>query len=109
MDCNPRPLFLILHVLLSCAAPAFPIIYPPNEGKRTLNVRTCVGARVCARALVCMVRISALTAVSKFLMTARCEAHDEDNKVESGPEHGRVGDLSAGLPSAPGDSCVNGG
>lgn len=41
-------------------------------------------------------------------MTARCEAHDEDNKVESGPEHGRVGDLSAGLPSAPGDSCVRG-
>lgn len=54
MDCNPRPLFLILHVLLSCAAPAFPIIYPPNEGKRTLNVRTCVGARVCARARLCV-------------------------------------------------------
>uniref|UniRef100_A0A674PQT2 receptor protein-tyrosine kinase n=1 Tax=Takifugu rubripes TaxID=31033 RepID=A0A674PQT2_TAKRU len=31
MDCNPRPLFLILHILLSCAAPAFQIIYPPNE------------------------------------------------------------------------------
>ncbi|CAG09223.1 unnamed protein product [Tetraodon nigroviridis] len=45
MDCNPRPLFLILHLLLSFAAPAFPIIYPPNEGKRSLTLRTCVYAR----------------------------------------------------------------
>ncbi|XP_044221387.1 ephrin type-A receptor 3 isoform X6 [Thunnus albacares] len=31
MDCNPRSLLFILPLLLSCALPAFPIIYPPNE------------------------------------------------------------------------------
>uniref|UniRef100_A0A1A8D2I9 receptor protein-tyrosine kinase n=2 Tax=Nothobranchius TaxID=28779 RepID=A0A1A8D2I9_NOTKA len=31
MDCSPRTLLFILHVLMSCVAPAFLIIYPPNE------------------------------------------------------------------------------
>ncbi|MEQ2276670.1 Ephrin type-A receptor 3, partial [Xenotaenia resolanae] len=31
MDCNPRSLLFILHLLMSCVAPAFLIIYPPNE------------------------------------------------------------------------------
>ncbi|XP_007557202.1 ephrin type-A receptor 3 isoform X1 [Poecilia formosa] len=31
MDCNPRSLLFILHLLMSCVVPAFFIIYPPNE------------------------------------------------------------------------------
>lgn len=50
MDCNPRSLLFILPLLLSCVVPAFPIIYPPNEGKATLSLRTCVFMCVCARA-----------------------------------------------------------
>lgn len=50
-----------------------------------------------------------LAALSKILTMPRCEAHDKDNKVESGPKHGRFGSLAtADLPSAPGNSCLNG-
>ncbi|KAM6934418.1 ephrin type-A receptor 3 isoform 2-T2 [Xenentodon cancila] len=31
MDCNPRSLLFISHLLMSCVTPAFSIIYPPNE------------------------------------------------------------------------------
>lgn len=47
MDCNPRSLLLILHILLSCVILVFPIIYPPNEGKGTLR-------HVCWRVGACM-------------------------------------------------------
>lgn len=51
----------------------------------------------------------ALTAPATFLMMPRCEAHDEDNKVERGPKHGGPGYLATeDLPSAPGNSCLNG-
>lgn len=50
MDCNPRSLLFILPLLLPCVVPAFAIIYPPNEGKETLRLRTCVC--VCLRAHV---------------------------------------------------------
>ncbi len=53
MDCNPRSLLFILPLLLSCVTPAFPIIYPPNEGKATLSLRTCVFMYMCMCVCVC--------------------------------------------------------
>lgn len=50
MDCNPRSLLFVLHILMSCVTPAFSVVYPPNEGKTTLGLQTSVF--VCARACV---------------------------------------------------------
>lgn len=53
MDCNPRSLLFILPLLLPCVIPAFAIIYPPNEGKETLRLWTCVCLRACVCECVC--------------------------------------------------------
>lgn len=75
MDCNPRSLLYILPLLLSCVIPAFPIIYPPNEGKRTLSLRTCVFTRMCAHARACAGRSPQTV---RFLMMSWCEARGGD-------------------------------
>lgn len=54
MDCNPRSLLFILPLLLSHVFPAFSIIYPPNEGKRTLSLWTCVFKCMCAHPRACV-------------------------------------------------------
>lgn len=56
MDCNPPSLFFILHLLMSCVLPAFTTIYPPNEGKSTLRLRTVMCVCVSDCAWGCVVR-----------------------------------------------------
>lgn len=113
MDCNPRPLFLILHLFLCCCAPAFPIIYPPNEGKRTLTPRTCVlHARArragSARTLVewCASALFALGAVQIFNDTLVWSARWGQQSWEWTQTRG-TWLPTAGLPSAPDNSCLN--
>lgn len=56
MDCNPRSLLFVLLLLLSCVIPAFPVFYPPNEGKGTQAADMCVCVYVRTCVYVWMVR-----------------------------------------------------
>lgn len=104
----------------SFCCPALPLPSPssiPQTKVSELSLYVHVFTRAHARVLCVSARTPvngvhqrcALTALSNFLIMSRCVAHDKDNKVESGPKHGRLGCLApADLPIAPGNSCLNG-